>query len=212
MRCGGKKKTTGRDRDSAPAPRRSPLSRAGRAVARVPARVSVAAFQVAARLRGAVARVLPAGEQLLAEADRPPRGPVPPRARPERPLKVAALFVDPKGVYAGLPDVEVWDEARDARLYEGPWPVVAHPPCNRWSKLATFRRQRDGQDDGCFEAALDAVLRFGGVLEHPAYSLAWSRFGLPKPGAAGWTQSLFGGASCEVDQAWYGHEANKPTW
>ena len=127
-------------------------------------------------------------------------------------MKVAALFVDPKGVYSGLEGVEVWDEARDARLYEGPWPVVAHPPCNRWSKLATFRRRRDGQDGGCFQTALDAVLRFGGVLEHPAYSLAWSRFGLPKPGAAGWTQSLFGGAACEVDQAWYGHEANKPTW
>src|SRR5512146_1820006 len=78
-----------RDRFAAPAPRRSPLSRAGRAVARVPARVPVAAFQVAARLRGAVARVLPAGEQLLVEADRPPRGPVHPRARPERTVTLA---------------------------------------------------------------------------------------------------------------------------
>ena len=31
---------------------------------------------------------------------------------PER--RVAALYVDPNGVYAGLPGVDVWDEARDA--------------------------------------------------------------------------------------------------
>ena len=30
---------------------------------------------------------------------------------------VAALYVDGAGVYAGLEGVEVWDEARDARLY-----------------------------------------------------------------------------------------------
>lgn len=125
---------------------------------------------------------------------------------------VAALYVDPKGVYANLPGVEVWDEARDARTYAGPWPVVAHPPCNRWSKLATFRRQRDGMDGGCFAAALAVVRKYGGVIEHPAHSLAWSQFGLPRPGVYGWTQSLFGGAACEVDQAWYGHEARKPTW
>src|SRR5512146_2553122 len=216
MRCGGKKKTTGRDRDSAPAPRRSPLSRAGRAVARVPARVSVAAFQVAARLRGAVARVLPAGEQLLAEADRPPRGPVPPRARPERPLKVAALFVDPKGVYAGLPDVEVWDEARDARLYEGPWPVVAHPPCARWCAVAHLVEKRYGyavgDDGGTFESALRSVRTYGGVLEHPAFTKAWKHYGLPRPPLRGWQRTLDGEYVCELDQHAYGFPGRKRTW
>lgn len=27
--------------------------------------------------------------------------------------RVAALYVDPNGVYAGLPDVDVWDEQRE---------------------------------------------------------------------------------------------------
>ena len=55
---------------------------------------------------------------------------------------VAALYVDSDGVYSGLDGVEIWDEARDARLYTGPWPVVAHPPCHKWSPLAYINRRR----------------------------------------------------------------------
>ncbi len=76
-------------------------------------------------------------------------------------LKVAALFVDPRGSYAGLPDVDLWDEARDARLYDGPWPVVAHPPCSRWCRLAGLVEARwghkRGDDGGCFASALESV-------------------------------------------------------
>lgn len=44
---------------------------------------------------------------------------------------VAALYVEPNGIYFGLPNVDPWDIYRDARTYPGPWPVVAHPPCKR---------------------------------------------------------------------------------
>ena len=127
--------------------------------------------------------------------------------------RVAALFVDPNGVYAGLPDVDVWDEARDARLYAGPWPVVAHPPCSRWSKMGTCRGYYDGEDGGCFDAALSAVRTWSGVLEHPAHTLAWKRYGLARPAGAGWTRSLMDdGWTCEVDQRNYGLPFRKPTW
>jgi hypothetical protein len=43
-------------------------------------------------------------------------------------MTVAALFVETNGAYYGLPGVDPWDESRDARLYDGPFPVVAHPP------------------------------------------------------------------------------------
>jgi hypothetical protein len=132
-------------------------------------------------------------------------------------VTVAALYVDPNGVYAGLPGVEVWDEARDARLYAGPWPVVAHPPCARWSMLAGFTEARfgykRGADEGCFASALKAVRTYGGVLEHPAYSAAWACYGLPKPiWDGGWTLGLDGGASCYVEQGRYGLPIKKGTW
>jgi len=130
---------------------------------------------------------------------------------------VAALYVETNGVYYGLPDVDPWDEERDARLYDGPWPVVAHPPCQRWCRLAgmieTRYGYRRGEDSGCFESALSAVRQFGGVLEHPAYSEAWSAFGLPEPMREGWAQSFTDpGVSAWVDQGWYGHPLKKPTW
>lgn len=54
---------------------------------------------------------------------------------------IAALFVATGGCYFGLEGVDPWDEQRDARLYRGPWPVVAHPPCSRWCRLAASSRR-----------------------------------------------------------------------
>ena len=103
---------------------------------------------------------------------------------------IAALYVDPAGVYSNLAGVEVWDEARDARRYAGPWPVVAHPPCQRWGRFwhGSTRKPHQyklGDDGGCFNAALASVRRWGGVLEHPADSKAWAAHGLTAPARAG---------------------------
>ncbi len=135
---------------------------------------------------------------------------------------IAALFVAKNGAYWNLPGVDPWDEARDARKYAGPWPVVAHPPCNVWCRLAhlNFARyggehNRPGNDGGCFAAALNSVRAFGGVLEHPAYSDAWPAFGLRSPGSSGeWLRDYgwSGGFVCHVEQGHYGHRARKATW
>lgn len=132
---------------------------------------------------------------------------------------IAALFVEPGGCYFGLPGVDPWPLERDARTYSGPHPVVAHPPCERWGRFwhgSTRKphRYRMGEDGGCFAAALTAVRNYGGVLEHPAVSRAWTWFGLeqPVPGG-GWTPpDRFGGRSCYVEQGRYGHAARKATW
>lgn len=131
---------------------------------------------------------------------------------------IAALFVQTGGVYFGLPDVDPWDEARDARLYAGPWPVVAHPPCSRWCRLAGLVEARwghkRGDDGGCFASALASVRSWGGVLEHPAYSDAWAAHDLnAPPTGGGWVNAdLLGGWTCYVEQHRYGHPAKKATW
>ena len=132
---------------------------------------------------------------------------------------IAALFVQEGGCYYGLRSVDPWPEHRDARKYHGSYPVVAHPPCQLWGALASvnFKRwggehNRPGNDGGCFASALSSVRRCGGVLEHPAKSLAFAAHGLPKPRGIGWQPTECGGWVCEVWQSAYGHRARKATW
>ena len=129
---------------------------------------------------------------------------------------IAALYVDAGGCYAGLDGVELWPISRDARRYDGPHPVVAHPPCTRWCRLAGLVEARwghkRGDDGGTFAAALNAVRAYGGVLEHPAYSDAWLAYDLPPPTTAGWQRGICGGWVCHVEQGRYGHVAKKATW
>lgn len=132
---------------------------------------------------------------------------------------IAALYVAEDGPYIDFPGVDAWTARRDARLYAGPWSVVAHPPCERWGRYwsggpsAKVRRKR-GDDQGCFAAALTAVRVWGGVLEHPAHSSAWAAFGLNSPPSdGGWIAADFlGGYTCHVEQGHYGHRARKATW
>ena len=132
---------------------------------------------------------------------------------------IAALYVETDGCYFGLPGVDPWDEARDARLYAGPWPVVAHPPCQRWGRMdhggpSAPGSETPGDDGGKFEAALAAVRKWGGVIEHPCDSKAWKAFKLARPKRhAGWQRADdVGGWTCYVEQGHYGHMARKMTW
>ena len=132
---------------------------------------------------------------------------------------IAALYVATGGCYFDLEGVDPWDEPRDARLYAGPHPVVAHPPCQRWGRYwhggpsAKVRRVK-GDDGGCFAAALASVRVHGGILEHPEASAAWQAFGLlAPPREGGWVPAgdLLGWTCC-VEQGHYGHRARKATW
>jgi len=121
--------------------------------------------------------------------------------------RVAALYVETNGVYFGIQDVDPWDKNRarspvrsfrksephgphDARLYDGPWPVVAHPP-----ELAL--------------RAVEQVRAYGGVLEHPANSKLWRAVPLPLPDHL---PDAWGGRTYAIEQVAWGHPCRKPTW
>lgn len=133
-------------------------------------------------------------------------------------MTISALFVEANGCYANLKDIDIWSIDRDAKLYDANNPVIAHPPCQLWGKMAlvNFKRwggehNRPGNDEGCFQSALNSVNKCGGILEHPAQSYAWKEYGLLKPIKGKWVKSGKGWV-CEIWQSAYGHRANKATW
>ena len=150
------------------------------------------------------------------------------RTKKHSEIKIAALFVESEGCYQNVSFIDPWDIHRNALNYKGSYPVIAHPPCQLWGSLAFVNyaihktdRYKPGNDGGCFEFALDAVNKWGGVLEHPALTRAWRKYNLRRPERfepngfveTGWAKcAKQPGWVCEVWQSAYGHRANKATW
>lgn len=122
--------------------------------------------------------------------------------------QVAVLFARADSVYKTLPGCDAWDIDRDARLWPGGGPVVAHPPCRAWGRLRQFAKPRVGEKELGIHA-VGRVREFGGVLEHPAESTLWAACGLPRPGQF---PDEYGGYAIEVQQFHFGHRAEKATW
>lgn len=94
-------------------------------------------------------------------------------------------------------DLDIYDQARDARTFKGKNKIIAHPPCAQWSKLkgrARYDREQKEIANFCF----DMVLKNGGIFEHPAGSAFFKYRGV-KPTA-------------EINQLWFGFPARKATW
>jgi hypothetical protein len=119
---------------------------------------------------------------------------------------VAALFVRARSVYKGMPRVDCWDEARDARKWPGGAAIVAHPPCRGWGRYEHWSHHTEAERQ-LATWSIDQVRKHGGVVEHPATSKLWTEAKLPAPGA----RDEFGGFVLVVFQSWWGHKAPKPT-
>lgn len=122
-------------------------------------------------------------------------------------MTVAVLYCDKRGPYPTMPDVDAWDESRDARNYDNFFPVVAHPPCGPWGRLQHLCRHPEQRALALH--SLSVVRARGGVLEHPAQSHLWREQALPLPGAP---PDAWGGVTIEIAQCEYGHVARKRTW
>lgn len=120
---------------------------------------------------------------------------------------VAVLFAKTRSIYNTLPGCDVWDEKRDARLYMGNHPVIAHPPCRAWGKLRHFSKHQPHERHLAMLAVAKVRIN-GGVLEHPAGSTLWPFASLPLPGH----RDDFGGWTLPILQSWFGHRAPKATW
>ena len=127
------------------------------------------------------------------------------RPDPER-TTVAVLFARADSVYKTLPECDVYDMERDARTYDGPYPVVAHPPCRGWATLRHHAKPR-ADERNLARLAVALVREFGGVLEHPHRTTLWEAQRLPAVGE----RDAFGGFTVVVDQNWFGHRAQKRT-
>jgi hypothetical protein len=105
-----------------------------------------------------------------------------------------------------MPGVSMWTYRRNAKLYDGPDPVVAHPPCGPWSRLKFLCTK---QDPTCGPRAVIQVQKWGGVLEHPRESSLFRHCSLPRPGDP---SDAYGGYTIAVHQVAWGHSCAKPTW
>lgn len=122
------------------------------------------------------------------------------------PSNVAVLYAKAGSIYHTLPGVDVWDMQRDARLWPGGCPVVAHPPCRAWGRLRKQAKPRPDEKTLALHV-VQMVRTYGGVLEHPSSSTLWPAAGLPRPGAG---FDAWGGFSVEVLQHdWFHLTAKK---
>jgi len=110
---------------------------------------------------------------------------------------ISVLCVSRSTVYKSIPGLDLWDLERDVYNYTGGNPVIAHPPCQQWSRLRAFAYVNEREKELAF-VCLDHVKRNGGIFEHP-HGSSFFRVAGVKP------------TLC-IDQSWFGFPARKRTW
>jgi hypothetical protein len=110
---------------------------------------------------------------------------------------ITALCVNQNSIYKTIEGIDAWDLERDAYNFDGLNPIIAHPPCQQWSRLKAFAKVNPKEKDLAI-FCLEKINRNGGILEHPAGSTFFKYAGI-KP-------------TISIDQHWFGFPARKRTY
>lgn len=110
---------------------------------------------------------------------------------------ISVLCINPISVYHSIPNLDLWDEQRNAYRFTGSNPVITHAPCAQWSRMKAFSNP-DPEQKQLAHFCCDQVERNGGIFEHPQGSSFFKERGI-KP-------------TISIDQFWFGFPARKRTW
>lgn len=120
---------------------------------------------------------------------------------------ISVLFARRDSIYKTISGLDVYDADRNALTYAGHDPVIAHPPCRAWGRLAHLAKPLPGERDLAY-FALRCVRSNGGVLEHPVGSRLFYEARLPPPFGL---PDEFGWITVQLDQCDFGHPCRKAT-
>lgn len=110
---------------------------------------------------------------------------------------ITVLCTAPKSNYLRIPDLDLYDLARDAYTFAGSNPVIAHPPCAQWSRMKAFSKP-DARSKALGGYCFEFIKQNGGILEHPAGSSLFKYLGV-KP-------------TLSINQSWFGFPCRKTTY
>lgn len=110
---------------------------------------------------------------------------------------ISVLCAARKSEYENIPGLDVWTASRNAYNYTGRNPVIAHAPCQQWSRLKAFAKVNEVEKNLAWFCFWKVQVN-GGIFEHPHGSSFFDTVGV-KP------------TLC-IDQSWFGFPARKRTW
>lgn len=82
---------------------------------------------------------------------------------------ITILCTEPNSNYEFYANLDLWNKQRNAYNYKGKNPIIAHPPCQQWSRLKAFAKE-DKEEKNLAYFCWEQVNKNGGIFEHPAGS------------------------------------------
>ena len=119
---------------------------------------------------------------------------------------IPVLFTQDNSNYDKIKLFDCYDIKRNALSFVGRIPLIAHPPCRKFSKLRGLSTAPLSEKKLAF-FALAKIRQFGGILEHPRSSTLWLNGNFNLDGSV----DTYGGFLRSVDLSWFGYPARKKT-